>query len=908
MRSKLLPRVSHVDGLNRISRAARTLALCAFCLCASLYATDIVQTVVGGGSLEGYAASEANLSLEASLGLAIGPTGDVFVSNPGDNQVIKVNPTTGAIQVVAGNGTRSFSGDGGPATGAGLNRPGALVFDTQGNLYIADRGNFVVRRVDALTQVITSVAGQGGVATGDDIGGGQTADFGEGQAAVAATFGRQGTNGPVGIGGLAIDSTGTLFVADQFNHCIRTFTVGGTITTLAGQAGANGNVPNNATPVAAASARFTQPTGLFIDSSGALRIADNNNREIKSLSGGQVALITGNGGGANAFGDDGGDPLGTNIGSLGGLAVDANGNLIFACVGADCVRSTNPSATTPTVVTIAGRGNAVIGDGGPATGATLNAPSDVAIDASGNIFIYDSANQRVRRVDKATGFISTVLGSGLTGFIGDRGPGQNAVLKAPRGAAVGSDGSIYIADTDAHAIRKLAPDGTVSTIAGVGSPDFTGDSGPAYLAALNTPTDVIEIGGSLYIAENGNGLIRKIDLSTGIISTFTSGTNGNPLCLLQDPAGFLLVSNGNNRIQKVDATGAVTNYIGQNAMNTMANPDGDGLPGANATLRGASGMAFGPSGELYIAEANGARVRVISAADVTSTFAGTGTAGFAGDGAAATAAQLNSPYGVALSADNSALFITDQTDNRIRRVTLADGLISTFCGNGTGGFSGDGDVAASAQVNAPMEIFLSGGDLYFVDTNNNRLRRIVSATDLDPKLLAVGVKLAFTVDKKTGLTVQNKDSVQIKAALPLPAGINPANLIIKVDLVDLHQQVQLDASGKQPKAVKSTKTTKDATVFDFTLPEGAPQPSSKFSLGLKTTSVAGAKPTKFSFSSKGTFRNAFARAGLSNETVTKDIPVRAMITVGTTTFTGTATLSYKASQGKSGSAKSLKVK
>jgi hypothetical protein len=291
---------------------------------------------------------------------------------------------------------------------------------------------------------------------------------------------------------------------------------------------------------------------------------------------------------------------------------------------------------------------------------------------------------------------------------------------------------------------------------------------------------------------------------------------------------------------------------------------------------------------------------------MTSTFAGGGNpATDEGDNGPATAARLRSPGGVTIN--GNAVIISDNSNNRIRSVDMGTNVITTICGTGVAGFSGDGDTAITAQVNFPAHIINAAGGLVFADTRNNRIRKIVTATDVDPSAVSLSVKLAFTVDKKTGQNVNGKDSIALKELLPLPAGIAAANLKITVDIVDLHQQIQLDASGKQPKAVKATKTKVTPTVFDFSLPVTPPAPVSKFALAIKGT-TDGAKPVGFSFASKGTFREELGRAGFTNTTTTATLPVRVNVTVGTQTYTALTQVAYKAAQGKGGSGKSVKTK
>jgi len=865
-----------------------SIVLACLCLSVTVQATDILQTIAGGGSLELYKPLEANLSLGGRQGLAVSALGELYISDTGHHQVLKIDPTSGRIVVVAGNGTAAFFGDGTPAASAGLNSPGGLALDSSGNLFIVDGGNFCIRRVDALTGIISTVAGTGTVNTGST----STALLGDNGPATAATFGN-------GMGAIAINGSGALFVADGGNDIVRTFTAGGNISTVAGLAGNPGFVEG---PVAAA--QLDTPTGLAFDAAGNLYIGDSGNNRVRKLAAGALSTVAGTG--TAGFSGDGGAATAANIGSVGGLAVDSAGRLLIAANSTDRVRRVDIGSATPTIVTLAGNGAITIGDLGPATGANLSQPSDVALDSKGNIYVYDSGFDRIRRIDAATGFIDTVVGTGLRGFIGDRGPKQQGVLVFPTGADFDAAGNLYIADTGNNAIRKVGLDGNISTFAGNGVTAGLGDGGPANLAALDTPTDVRVFGNTLYIADSGHDRIRAVDLTTGTITTFVQ--INNVTTIIVEAAGSLLVAH-DNQVDRVGTDKTITPIVG----NTPATGDpllGDTQAASNAVLSNPSGLAFAANGDLYIADTGNNRVRKVSAG-IVSTFAGGGNpATNEGDGGAATAARLRQPSGVTLSASGGALIISDTNNHRIRSVDIASNTISTIAGTGIAGFSGDGDAAVSAQVNFPARIFVNNGSLVFADTNNNRIRRIVTATDLDPKALALGIKLTFSIDKKTGQMVFGKDSVQLKAALPLPAGIAAAGLKLAVDIVDLHQQIQLDDKGKQPKAVKvaAPKGTKVVpTVFDFALPRVPPPPASKWSLAIKGTSD-GAKPVGFSFSSNGTFREELGRAGFTNTTITATLPVRVNITVGTVTFTGVAQVVYKATQAKNGSGKSVKVK
>jgi hypothetical protein len=455
-------------------------------------------------------------------------------------------------------------------------------------------------------------------------------------------------------------------------------------------------------------------------------------------------------------------------------------------------------------------------------------------------------------------------------------------------------------------VREIALDGTITTFAGDGTSSGLGDGGPAALASLSGPRDVCVFGATLFIADNGNDRIRAVDLTTGLIRTYASVSA--PEAIIANSAGVLFVAH-DNQVDTVDLAGTVTPFAGDNPVDTVANPLGDGLPATNATLSQPSGLALNVAGELFVADTGNDLIRKIGAAPglTVSTVAGGGNLAFPaiGDGGAATAAVLNAPLGVAV--DATRILIADTGHHRIR--VVSGGVITTISGNGAAGFTGDGDLSASAEVNLPGRMVFDGLNLVIADTNNNRIRQIVPALDIDPKLLTLAAKLSFTVDKKTGQLARGKDSLKLKAALALPTGISAANLDLHVDIIDLHQQTQLGPTGKPPVGVKPA--TAVTTPFGFTLPAPPLPLKNKYTFNLKGISVAGSKPVAFGFSSAGTLRDEFGRAGYADVTtpsVGTNLPVRVNITLGSTTFTGVAATIYKATQGKTGSAVTLKPK
>ena len=335
----------------------------------------------------------------------------------------------------------------------------------------------------------------------------------------------------------------------------------------------------------------------------------------------------------------------------------------------------------PSIETVAGTGAfGFSGDGGPATAAQLDNPRGVALDSAGNLYIADSTNNRIRQVD-ASGNISTFAGTGSSGFSGDGGPAAAAQIFAPGGVALDSAGNLYIGGSSNHRVRRVNPLGVISTVAGTGSTGFSGDGGPAAAAQFRFPIGVAVDGNgrNLYIADNQNHRIRKVDASGNISTVAGTGT-----------AGF----------------------------------GGDGGQATAAMLDDPVDVALDGAGNLYIADQSNHRIRRVDASGNISTVAGTGTAGFGGDGGAATAAMLDDPLGVALDGAGN-LYIADRDNHRIRRVD-ASGTISTIAGTGTIGFGGDGGPASAAQLSSPGSVAVDGASryIYVSDAGNQRIRRI----------------------------------------------------------------------------------------------------------------------------------------------------------------------------------------
>lgn len=323
------------------------------------------------------------------------------------------------------------------------------------------------------------------------------------------------------------------------------------------------------------------------------------------------------------------------------------------------------------------------GDGGTALTAQLRLPSDIYIDATGNKYIADANNHCIRKVT-AGGIISTVVGTGGTsGFSGDGGLATACKLNQPGAICMDNSGNMYIADATNHRIRKVnAVSGIITTIAGNGTASTTGDGGLATAATVNFPYGVaIDNNGDLYISESSSHVIRKITISTGIITTY-AGIAGS------------------------------------------AGSTGDGGLATAAKLNFPRDICFDGANNLLIADRVNNKIRKVTASTGNiSTIAGTGTAGSSGDGGLATSARLRGPFGVSVDGIGN-IYIADATNNKIRKITSSTGVISTYAGTGTAGYSGDGGDAILANLNFPTNVFADASYLYIVDNSNNRVRRI----------------------------------------------------------------------------------------------------------------------------------------------------------------------------------------
>lgn len=734
-----------------------------------------INSIAGGGP--------NNLpALQASIGypesIAMDAAGNTYIAESSySSQVLKVS-ASGTVTVVAGNGTTGYSGDGGSATSAALYQPEGVFVDASGNIFIADTENSVIREVVASTGNIQTVVG----VNYDSGGGSSCLSGGDGGPATSAYLCL-----PYSV---FVDGSGNIFIADFGNSTIREVVAStGNIKTVAGTPDTPGYVDG----VLATSAELDLAAGVYVDASGNIFIADTFNSVIRVVNpGSQAVTIAGTSipagyiqtvagqqydsieGSACQFTGDNGPALSAYLCLPFGVAVDSAENIFVADYANFAIREVVAAGTISTVAGTLGTDCTdysltapTCGDGGLATSATLNYPSGVYVDGSDDIFIADTEDFEVREVTASNGDIQAFAGNATEAYSGDGGSPTNAELNNPGDVFVDGSGNVFIADTSNSAIREVvASSGDIQTVAGNGVAGYSGDGVSATATELNFPGGVfVDAQGDIFIADTANSAIREVVAATGLIQTVagTPGTAGysgdggaatsaqlnNPNGVFVDSSGDIYIADsGNAAIREVVAsTGKIQTVAGTPTQTCDAAQTpgcGDNGPATSAYLNFPNAIYLDAASDIFIADTFDNAIREVSAATGTiQTVAGTlGTPGFSGNGAAATSALLNTPYGVFLDGSND-IYIADSDNAAIREVVAATGFIQTIAGTPpTAGFSGDGGSATSAELNAPSGVFGNpAGNLFIADTNNSRIRELIPA----PLTVMVGPSTATVV-------------------------------------------------------------------------------------------------------------------------------------------------------------------
>jgi uncharacterized protein (TIGR03437 family) len=653
-----------------------SLSICLFATlvtCSAQNSAWYIDTIAGKDRPIQDGGAGTNAVLNGPSGVIVDTAGNVIFADSNNHRIRRVAPD-GTISTIVGTGIAGYSGDVGPALQAQLITPKGLALDQSGNLYIADFGANVIRKMTT-DGYISSVAGTG-----------LPGSAGDGGLAISAAL-----NGPSAV---TIDGDGNLIIADAYNNAIRKVKPDGTISRVT-------TVPT--------------PEGVAVDAAGNLYISAWGQDEIVKVSAsGTVSVAAGSTG--TGFSGDAAQAATAMLSGPRGIAVDSFGNIWFSDSRNNRIRRIGADGIMRTVIGSGTPGYNAFGTDPMAL--SVDSPDGLFVDGRGNVYWSEAGNQRIRKYNQPSNLFTELAGSTLS--LTSSGVPTSLSLLYPSTAVTDSAGNLYIADTSNNVIRKITSSGASSVVAGTGVDGFNGDIGVATALQLNNPQGVaVDSKGNLLIADTGNYRIRQVNAS-GVMTTIMGNGNYLPLTGTLASAAALISPTA------VVANPAGGFYVVDQLFQVVLSVD----PGASITLfSGANvgyfsfptSLAVGANGTFYIADTFNNRIVKYQGSGVFSVVAGSGTPGFQGDGGSAAKARLFLPYAIAVDSNNN-LFIADSGNNRIRMVDNS-GVISTIAGNGQLGFSGDTGPAANAQMAIPSSLNIDGaGNIEFADTLNQRIR------------------------------------------------------------------------------------------------------------------------------------------------------------------------------------------
>jgi hypothetical protein len=643
-----------------LSLAFKSILIFIFLSVSHLLMAQTITTIAGGSIGDGKPATSIGMTVFWHLAprnvLAVDTADNLYLVDNNTFRIRKIIASTGLITTVAGNGNTNFSGDGGPAINAGLRTTLSIAVDRLGNIYLGSVGR--IRKIDAATGIINTICGTGATGFSGDSG-----------LAVLAKV--------TATGSITVDTAGNIYFTDL--QRIRKITAAtGIITTIAG--GATSGYTGDGGP--ASQALLAGPKSITSDAADNLYFLDNNAVRKITATTGIITTIIGNGLAGGGFSGDGGPAATAKINFPVQVVADATGNLYLS----DNNRVRMINAATGIINTIAGTGGAVYTpDGVNALMAGFNRVGDLAISPSGNLYLREENNVLIRKIAAATNLLTTVCGNRTIGISNIGGPVADAQLYLSK-IAVDRHNNYYLSDIANHKIYRIdAATNTIGTVAGTGTEGVNqGNGGPATTANISPGSIAFDSAGNYYFTEGGVA-VRKVSIATGIITT-------------------------------VAGTG-VRGYSGDGGLATAA------------TFDGVAGLVFDKTGNLYISDNYNHVVRKISATTgIITTIAGTGTRGYSGDGGPATAANMNNPSGITIDRSGN-LYISEITNNAIRRIDAITGIITTAAGTGASGYSGDGGPATAAMLNFPGDLTTdTAGNVFIADGFNNRVRKITVST------------------------------------------------------------------------------------------------------------------------------------------------------------------------------------
>ncbi|MDB6174663.1 MAG: repeat containing protein [Chthoniobacteraceae bacterium] len=722
----------------------------------------------------------------------------------------------------------------GVGNAARFNLPNGVATDGKGNVFVADSRNHIIRKITS-SGVVTTFAGTAG-STGITDGTGSSARF----------------NGP---NSLAVDQNGNLYVSDTNNHTIRKITSGRVVSTLAGSVYISGNSDGIGT-----AAQFYLPMGVAVDGNGNVYVSDFGNYAIRRIT--SAGVVTTLAGMDHQFGSIDGPGSSAQFKGPSGIAVDGAGNVYVADLFSQTIRRIS---TGGVVTTLAGKADAIGKVDATGSQARFTFPSGLAVDGSGNVYVSDSGNSTIRKITSA-GVVTTVAGSpGISGYA----DGSSAQFYGPQGVAVDGNGTLIVADTDNHVIRRITSDGVVTTLAGNAvSAAFE------RTAWLYNPVGIaIDRTGNLYVADASDSTIRKIT-SAGVVTTLAglSGQRGNangigdearfvyPSGVAVDDDGNVYVADtGNSRIRKITSDGVVTTLAGS----ALGSGSSDGL-GSEARFSGPTGVAVDGDRNLYVADRNNHTIRKITSAGVVSTLAGMARTIGSANGIGSEA-RFYDPTGVAVDSDGN-VYVAEFSSQTIRKIT-SGGIVTTLAGSagtvGTGHGSGDygstDGTGSEARFGNPSGVAVdANGNVYVADSGTQIIRKITSAGMVTtiggtPGVIGtfegIGMQAQFNVPRGVASTSSgvlyvvntNANSIfrgtDITEAPTLSAPVmnalskNPLNVAFTLPETALAGSVQLSFTGSVNRTLTLAGSQEKIGAHSFSFDPAAPTASAAVASG-----------------------------------------------------------------------------